>query len=183
MRVRSISTGVAGSPYYTNLFFGGTADATTAQAAADAVESFWTDLAAWMANDVTTVVESAVAVLDEASGQPINVLTTSTTPVVGTNTGEILPLATQGLIRWNTGQFLNGRQVIGRTFIPVPTETSSLDGQPTAAYLTGIGTAGDSLLGAAGATFVIYSRTGAADYAAVEAVPWTKWAVLRSRRD
>lgn len=183
MRVRSTLTGVAGSPYYTNLYFGGVADTPAAQAAADAVEAFWTDLAPWMANDVTTVVESAVAVLDEPTGQPVNVLTTTTSPVVGTNTGEILPLATQGLIRWNTGQFLNGRQVIGRTFIPVPTETSSLDGQPTSAYRDGIELAASNLLEAPSANFVIYSRTGGADYPALEAIPWVKWAVLRSRRD
>jgi hypothetical protein len=43
----------------------------------------------------------------------------------------------QGLHRWNTGVFVNGRLLRGRTFLPTPPEADNdADGTPSSTYIS-----------------------------------------------
>lgn len=165
------------------MFFGPPPDEANAQQCVEAVDTFWTALATVINTDVSATIESAVTVLDETTGQPINVLSTSGGTVDFTNNIEILPFQTQGLIRWNTGQFANGRQIVGHTFVPGPCENANDAGVPNAAYRAALQTAADGLISDIDQVFEIYSRRNLRSDAALNAVVGTKWATLKSRRD
>jgi hypothetical protein len=161
----------------------------TAQQAADAVRAFWASLASTLGNGVSAQVESDVAHIDENDGSLTGASATTTTAVAFTSSGEPLPFATQGLIRWTTGVVVNGRFLKGKTFVPAFTETNSTGGAPTAATLSSMSTAAQNLMADANSTLVVWHREtapGAGDGEAVFVTghtEWAKWAVLRSRRD
>lgn len=180
LRVSTVMTGVPGAPYYSNMFFDGT-DAPAASAASDAVHVFWTSFGAAMMNTIDIQVESDVDLVDAATGQVTGQFNVPQTPIAATGVGTPLPWANQGLVRWTTGVFVNGRQLRGRTFIPAMQEENSQLGVPLPAslalwqpWITALATTGG---------FGIYSQTHR-QFALVEAgSPWDNWATLRSRRD
>jgi hypothetical protein len=106
----------------------------------------------------------------------------------GTNAGDALPRQNQGLIRWNTSNFFNGRRIIGRTFVPGPTETDNASGVPVATYVSDITAAAQVFADTNTANPVVWSaRPSAAptqfSAAAIDAgVCDGDWAILRSRR-
>lgn len=180
-RVRTRSTGVGGSPYYTNHYFNDFG--STAQQCADAVNIFWNSMRTVISSQVNMDIEDEVAVINAGTG-----LQTGQEQVVGaaqngTSGVDLLPNATQGLIRWSTGVWTGGRQVKGKTFVFGPTETHSTNGIPTPAYTGLLQTAALGLIADTSTELVIYSPTHLAQFAATTASAWGQWAVLRSRRD
>lgn len=180
-RVRVEFSGMQGSPWIAT-HYAATAAGTPAQAVA-ALGTFWGAIDGLMDNEVNWTTLTDVETVDAATGQVTAV--TSVTPVTGTGAiaGEALPIATQGLIRWRTGEYIAGREVRGRTFIPGLTETANDNGQLSAASATTIQTAITTLLAAANFDLVVYSRAHAVEPLVDSGSVWSSFAVLRSRRD
>ena len=185
LRVRTLFTGVTGSPWLsTNYFVGATPAPTQAEANAAVVKvgAFWTAMRPLTSSLVSFATDANVAVM-ELDGTLTGGF--ATTPVTGTGTSvaDMLPIANQGLIRWLTNVFVGGRQVRGRTFVPGQTETSSGAGIPTATWLGTVAPLAVTLAATGPPSLVVWSETHASAQAVASSSVWTQWAVLRSRRD
>lgn len=196
-RVRTIFTGVAGSPWYSNLYFRDDGGTPVANAASTAVATFWGSLNAQMLQGTTYTVQPEIPRIDDTTGQ-IQEMTTSTVKTANSVSGaEPLPFASQGLIRWTTGSYVDGRQVRGRTFVPALLEGSNANGVPNSTLQTVMLNAANALIADAGTILVVWHRP---KYTSVPGSPpvlerpgssanvsaasvWGQWAVLRSRRD
>jgi hypothetical protein len=181
-RVRTGITGPQGSPYLSTMYFDATGP-STAQGAADAVRAFWNSLILQIHTGTLIQVENTVTSIDDTDGSPTAVIAVTNNLVTATATGDPEAWATQGLLEWHTGIFVAGREVRGRNFIPAPTSNQSSGGAPAAAYLTALNAAASALIADGFSEFRIYSRKNATSKAVTSRNAWTKWAVLRSRRD
>lgn len=184
LRVTIISTGVQGSPYYTNFFFGGSTDLEAAAANA-AASDFWNDLNGVQHAALDWVSEPEVFQIDPATGQTTAVYPVAPQSGGGSAAGEANPWATQGLIRWRTGQFVAGREVRGRTFLPATVEPQNTEGVPGTGFITIVNTAATAFLTAAGGGggLVVYSRAHGQAADVSQFSTWNQWAQLRTRRD
>lgn len=184
-RVRVVWTGVAGSPYYSNLYFGLGEDTTgDPQGCVDAVEDFLTNIVPELCNPLHAEVVPEVALINEATGDITGFVPVDITGKNFTNAGEHLPPMTQMLLRFRTAVVSGGRRVQGRMFVPAFPESANLaGGTPNGALLAGIRDAFVATVMAAPDPLVVWSRKNgvAAEVGSVTA--WTQWAVLRSRRD
>jgi len=94
---------------------------TTSTAAAQrfSLSLFLGAIDAALSNQVTWTIETSGRVMDFATGT-LTSLWTADVPYSGTGgtAGEPVADATQALVRWNTGEVVNGRILKGRTFIP-----------------------------------------------------------------
>ena len=196
-RVRTVFTGVAGSPFYNNLYFGTIADVINPQACVDAVDVAWTTLTSIMRIDLIGAIEAEVPIIEDTTGEIQSVVSTTGGVVDPTSAAEPLPTASQGLVRISTNTFLNGRRLRGRIFVPGLTEASQSTGVPNASTITSLAAMGMSLINDANTNLVIYRRPrpeedppnpnkparDGASASAVSATGWGQFAVLRSRRD
>lgn len=162
----------------------------TAADAHDAVVDFWTLCAGAIDSELAMTVLGEIAVIDEATGTLTGVESATPVVVAGGASGDALPLATQGLIRWRTGEFVNGREVRGRTFVPGPVEVLSTGGRPESSYVGGLNTAAAGLIAETTAALLIWHRPGpnavlepGSSHPVLTGSTWSEWAVLRSRRD
>lgn len=154
---------------------------TAAQAHA-AVASFWGEVDNLLQNSLSYVVEGEVELVDNITGQVEGIETTDNVSGTGTLTGDPLPPNVQGLIRWRTGVYNNGREIRGRTFIPGMGEVQSVNGAPGGPTVAALTTAAGNLIGSSTSELVVWSRKG--QFATVvSGSGWNKWATLRSRRD
>lgn len=174
--------GGSGGPQLSTMYFLDTG-ILTAQDAATAVRDFWGTCVTVMHTSYTVNVESEVLVIDSTTGKPTSAVGTTNAPLAGLESGDPLPWATQGLIEWATGVYINGRQVRGRTFIPGPVETENTGGTPIAPYRTALNLAASNLVGDVLSDFQIYSRKHKVPEQVSHGAAWAKWAVLTSRRD
>lgn len=181
-RVRTQITGGLGGPYLSTMYFSVIGGLTAANANA-AVGAFWGTMKAVMSTSMTATTEGEVAELDVATGQVTGALPVTSIANTGTASGDTLPPAVQGLIRWRTGTFFNGREVRGRTFIPGPGEALNTNGVPTSVWLSAANTAAANLIADPNSDFQIYTRKNHNSEAVITGAGWTQWAVLRSRRD
>lgn len=158
-------------------------DGSSAEAARSQVNDYLELLPGYTSPGITYTISPEVLVIDPATGTITAALSTVTSfdAVTGTAGGDVLPLATQGLVHVRTGTYLAGREVRGRINVPGPTELLSTAGAPTAGYTGGIQTAANALL--AGVGFGVWSRAHGQFVQASSVSVWPKWAVLRSRRD
>lgn len=191
LRVKTEISGNPGGPYLSTFHFvgGGSVDA---EAAADAARGFWAEIVASMAAPALIQVAGEVEEFNPATGALLALHPTEQAPLLATGLGDPLPWATQGLIRWRTGVFVDGREIRGRTFVPALTEGHSTTGRPTSALTAILGIAAgvvDDNLGvwqrpreASAGPPVVEAREGQVAEVATFSV-WTQWASLRSRRD
>lgn len=181
-RVRTVMTGVAGSPYYSNLYF--TQEGGTVAQARAAVINFWSGLASLMTDNTKLNVENDVPIIDEVTGDIISVATDPASGLIsGTNVGTALPPATQALIRTRTGAFSGGREIRGRVFVPSMVTTSNDDGRVMVSAMNGINSEAAELIASANAQWVVWAKSKG-QYAVINsASTWDQWAVLTSRRD
>jgi len=179
-RVRTAITGGGGGNQVSTQFFETTAG--SAQDAADSVRAFWSDAAALIANNYQFQVEPVVYEIDSTTGQATGTVSTSTAAVTGGSTAVMLPNATQGLVRYHTGVFTAGRELIGKIFVPGPVQDYNNDGLPSSSYKSTLTTAGSNLGNSGPPDMVIYSRTHHVYAPAGLATVWNEWAILRSRR-
>lgn len=180
-RIRTIFSGVTGSPWVSTAFFNDTVG--TPQDCVDAVGTFWAAVDALMDSSVTWLTNADVETVDQTNGQVTAV--TSTTPASGAGGGGALslPIAAQGLVRWRTGDYINGREIRGRWFIPGLSTTSNTDGVVTPASVTVIQNAATALIADPDTILNIWSRANNTARAVTSGSAWNQFAVLRSRRD
>lgn len=181
-RVRTIFTGPSGAPWVNTLFFAESGG--TAQDAANAVGDFWSNIDAIQSNAISWTTEADVVLVNEDTGLATGV--TATTPVSGAGgaSDEMLPVASQALIRLLTGVFNDGRQIRGRIFVPGLTETSNTTGGILSGTAgVGLSDAVTNLIGDADSELVVWSRSGLQAHPAIAGTVWNQFAVLRSRRD
>jgi hypothetical protein len=165
----------------TNFYF--TAEAGTDQDCVDSVGLFMTELDAQLSGDLSWATEAGVEHFDVATGQISSI--GGTTPITGTGSGsgQRLPYATQALVRWRTGAFLNGREVRGRIFLPGQLEVNNDLGVPVQGLKDAIQNAVGAILGDESTVLLVWTPTNGTAAAVTSGGPWDQWAVLRSRRD
>lgn len=155
----------------------------TAQDSVDTARDFWDALKTGMSNVVTVNIDGAVEIVDPSTGSPTGIDTATSRTVSGTFTGDVLPYQTQGLIYWNTGTWVGGRQVRGRTFVPaIPENYNDPSGVPSSAYMTLLANAANVFVNATICQPTVYSRTHHQDYPITSAHPQNQWAIMRTRR-
>lgn len=183
-RVKTLILWDQGGPGVNNFYFQKTGAYDVADAATR-MRNFWNDIKAYVSTYYTFNVQSDVEVIDLATGEITGLDDAGTLdPVTGTDDGNLLPVVTQGLVRFRTGQYAGGREIRGRIFIPGATENNNDGGQPDGGYTSTILAAADDLKTSdLTAGPVIYSPTHHNAAPIVSASVWTKWAELRSRRD
>ena len=184
LRVNGVFTGKPGAPYYNQLHFGGSTS-LEAVAAANAADDFWNHMANALDTQMTWSSGPEVELVDIATGQVTDSFAITPETVDFTGTGEVLPYATQGLLRLRTNTFINGRRVRGRIFIPGVTEFMNTGGTVILATQTLFQDAGNLLLTSASGAggLVVYSPTHREAAPVASCAPWDQWAVQRSRRD
>lgn len=182
-RIRTVFTGVAGSPYYSNLYFSNGTDAEILNAV-NRVRAFWNVLATTLRNGMSAQVLGEVVTIDPVTGNIIAVQQVAAPAAVNyTGTGDALPPQTQVMLTFNTGSYAGGRQVRGRCFIPGWTETANqVDGTLTGSYPTDITTAAATMRTGAPAQ-VVWSRKNGTIVPVTGASVARKWATLKTRRD
>lgn len=180
-RIRTVFAGVAGTPWYSNQYWAiGSGDPDPVL---DDTEAFWEDMAVMIKATVTAKVEGTCAVIESTTGQTVGVKTAADRTVTFSNTGDPLPWATQGLITLRTGEFVAGREIRGKIFVPGISEEYCTNGilSTTAAGL--MQTAADALLSESSEAWHVFSPTHLTSAAVTACGTTTKPAVLRSRRD
>ena len=194
VRVQTTWTGVAGSPYYTNLYALGPLTTNNGNDLAAAWRVFLVALTARLGTGLVATIDSEILEFDETTGNVTGAGTTIQVPVTFTGAGDVLPRATQGLLRWQTAGIVHNRRVRGRTFIPGVLEAdNSATGLPAVSLTGAIQTAADALLTTMSGRMRIWSqpfegtdtnppRPGSA-HAVTGAQTAGFWASLRSRRD
>lgn len=190
-RVRTVFTGVPGTPWYSNLYFDGDDTGTIAGVHALVVD-FWDAIAGLQSGDVVWTVESTVVTLNEEGGQ-VEAYTE-----IGAATGDgagdpatALPWQTQALIRLNTDGVRAGRRVLGRIFVPGLLESQNESGVLSGALVSALQGAIDGLVTGAAAnetSMVVWGRPatglGLGDkYLVTAATINPGWSYLSSRRD
>jgi len=181
-RVRTIFTGPAGAPWLNTLYFdeaGG-----SAQQAATAAGTYWGAVDALMSTAVSWSTEADVVQVNADTGAATGVV--STTPVTGAGADgfEMLPRASQVLVRLLTGVYNDGRQIRGRIFVPGLTRSSlTTGGIVNGASGVTIGNAAAALVADANSALLVWSRSALQDHPVVATSVWAQFASLRSRRD
>jgi len=183
LRVTTQWSGPAGGPFYTTLHFDGV-DQTAAEDAASAAVAFWNGMQAAITSTVSRQVLPEVKQIDPVSGDATAVYNTAGGDLTaGGATGAPLPWTTQGLIRLRTGQFVSGREVRGRIFVPGFTEDANDAGRPNSSARGVFNSAVSSLISDPDSILVVYSPSHGLFRVVNAGNAWTEWAVLRSRRD
>lgn len=179
-RVRTEWTGLPGGPALSTMYF---PNSVVTQGCIDAVDAFWTSMASRIANDAAWVVQADVDEIDSVTGNIVAVTSGTANPGAGTDAAQMLSLGTQGLLNLRTGQYVAGREVRGKIYVPVPTTTQNSDGVPTAAYQAALVTAYAALGTAAGGTGLrVWSPTHGVEFVSSAQSPSNYWARLRSRQ-
>jgi hypothetical protein len=182
-RVRSVFTGVAGSPAYVNTYFD--ADSTSAGAYQAAMLIFWGDLQNAIRADANVEMLNPIPIVSSLTGQVVDVAVGDGGTVDFADSADPLPTANQLLVQLHTGVFVGGREIRGRMFIPYMTEAANTGGKTTSAAKNAVTDALDDMndISHANGAFVVYSPTHHRfEYVSGYTV-WDQWAVMRSRRD
>lgn len=192
-RVRTVFTGVAGTPWYSNLYFSSPGGSASVTAAVNAVHTFWFTMKGAIQTGVTWTVQGEVAQIENTTGELVGIINVPSLTNVGTAADEALPWATQALVQLNTNDFVHSRRVRGRIFVPAMGEANNTGGVPSSGLRSSLDGAAEALIADAGCILEVWSRP----YAGSEGNPARqgsshvvqsadvspKWSVLRSRRD
>lgn len=183
-RVRTVATGVAGTPWYFNFHFLHAASPTDPQPEIDAVTTFWTSLRPMLSSAVSYTTEGDVPVLN-LDGTQATILTGAQSTLTGAGVATLAPTSLTALVRERTAVTVNGRALQGRINIS-GLSIERLDGPNWSAQTVNTITAAANVLEdtlSNGARWAVLSKTGAvaADITGIN-VPSVP-AVLRSRRD
>jgi hypothetical protein len=186
-RYRTVFTGVAGSPWYSNMYF----DENVAEGAIYGayIDQFWEACGVEMRTDVQWQVEPTVIGVDDTTGEVYGAANWAGATGAGDSNNDALPRANQMYVRWTTGQWIGGtethgpRQLQGRTFIPGLVETTNEAGTPSAAARTAIAAAATELISDGNGAFRVFSPTHTTSAIINGSSVASKFGVLRSRRD
>lgn len=182
-RIRTIFTGVAGTPWYSNFYFDD--DGTAAGVYQTKVLAFWTALVpGHMRSGITATMVNPIPIMT-AAGSIVSVVTGAGGSTNGSQSVDPLPPATQALLRLHTGVFEGGREIRGRVFVPGLTEADNSSAGVSSTLLADMSAAAASLQGSSGANgaWVVWSKKNASWAAITSWSGWNQFAVMRSRRD
>lgn len=183
LRVRTIFAGVAGVPWYSNLYFTGL-EAAEASTAHDLVAGFWSACAPFIADEVTWTVEGEVLAVSPSTGDAVAAFPQTPVNGAGTNSNQVIPPAVQVLIRLNTTGFFGGRRVIGHINVPGTTEDVWEGGAVAASLQDDFETAALAMTGSPTVpNLAVWSRVNGVDVEVISVDCVPKGGVLRSRRD
>ena len=182
-RVRTVFTGLAGTPGMSNFYFD--ADTSSAASYQPFVADFWDNISFMYKTGLVVTTLGQVDVIDPTTGQIVGYGTGSDIVTGGSDGGDELPPATNGLIRIHTGVFHSGRELQGKCFVPYPTENANTAGVPLSTYRSTITDACTTLndISHANGAWCVWSRTNGLFELVSTVSVWQQWAVLRSRRD
>lgn len=190
-RSKLIWTGFTGAPGY-SVFHGSVFQADAQQEATDfseAVAAFGSLIAPYLPNAVSVQRVAEVEILEDSTGTLEDVLTVPGRAAAQGSGGTNYAAPIGAVIGWNTGRIRNGRRMRGRTFVvPLANSAYETDGSLLPAVVTGLTTAANTLLQAAGTELLVYGRPtplaadGVSGVVTGVRVP-DMAAVLRSRRD
>lgn len=180
-RVRTVFTGVAGTPWYSNQYYalGGNSSGNVRVATAE----FWVDIENAGSSLVDWTVEGQTTVIDSVSGLTLRVDPGADQTGGYANTGNELPWQTQMLVRLRTNQYVAGRELQGRMFLPGFVSGNCEDGVFSVSALGVIQTALDTFLAAVEGELVVWSKTHGQFVTVNSMTAEAKPSVLRSRRD
>lgn len=182
-RVRVIWTGTPTVGDGLSTFHFNSAVGTPAQQVA-AVNLFLDSVSVSYADNLSWSTDPDVATLNEATGALEGIASVAVASGVGADTTDQLGPATQGLLRLTGAMIVGGRLLRGRLFLPGPCEAAnSAGGIPLVGYRDDYEAAAAVMIADANVEWKIWSRTHGVAGDVVTATVWTKWAVLRSRRD
>ena len=173
------------SPLHTYFHFDVAFGSTPAQTAA-AVNTFMASLDDNLNSAFAWAIDSEVRQLNEASGALQAVVpVTSTGATCGS--GGVYVDVLQGLLRWTTGEIVNGRQLRGRMFIPgIEEGRNNTSGRPESTFISAVNTAAAALIADANTELVVWHRpqggTGGEIGAVLTAAMQNRWSYLSSRR-
>lgn len=182
-RVQTVVTGVAGSPYYVTGTF------TSEDGTASNVISTWhTFVTGGIGTDTPpgAIYQTGptVDLIDEVTGDLTGRESGTVQTITMSGTAFAAPPTTQSLVRWRTNVFRNGREVIGRTFLPnVRAGDVAASGVMLAARQTQLQTRAAAAINDASTVMLVWSRKSQSSVVISSAEVPTKFAVLRSRRD
>lgn len=173
----------SGGPAVSTMCWMATEDGAGALAVRTALNTFWTAVKGEIGGGLVLSFDGDIDVVDPITGLQTSTLTVASFTVTGTGAGDVLPPNNQYLARWRTGQYENGHERRGRTFVPNPTETNNSGGAVLAATLTNLNTWAANLAADATAELGVYSPTYRSIRSVSSGTFWSKFAALRSRRD
>jgi hypothetical protein len=199
-RIRTVFLGVAGTPWYSNLYFFNDGGTSIAASATGWVGTFWQTIDNNMVSGLTWATDPEVPTFNETTGKITKVDAVTPTTGAGSGIGEALPYQTQMLVRLITSAFVNGRRVRGRIFVPGLLEVDNAAAVPAASTRTLVNNATTTLITSSASTLAVWSRPYSAldkdgnpipgktprlgsQHAVGTSQVWTQWSVLRSRRD
>ena len=183
IRTSTVWTGTAGSPYFTQNYFLGAGDAAHASSAIGALWTFLGAIAAYIDDNLVETISGDVEVIDVASGQITSVVSVAGAVQGGTGAGDALPTLVQGLLRFNTPTYINGRQLKGRMYLPGMLESqNTVVGLPAAGMTGTVNTALATYIASA-ADPAVFSDTHHYAVSISSATMAPKWSYLRTRRD
>jgi hypothetical protein len=182
-RVELIWAGLAGAPFYTQLFFGH--EPGQANPTATAVKTLLDNLNTALATGLTCEIVPEQTVIDTVSGKPVS-LEAATPKTINTfsATGDPLPWTSQGIVRLPTSIYNDGRRLRGHFNIPGMMESQSANGVLAAPTKTQFDGFLATFLASTNTTgkLAVWSRRHQMWASAESAVMWTQFGVLRSRR-
>lgn len=160
--------------------------ASGAQTAADAAFWLMQQFTPLMSNRYAFEQDAIVSQIVAETGDVFGVSPITPLSDVGDSSTDPVTQASQALIRWRTGVYLNSREVRGRTFIPGILETYSTNGQLDDGIVAGMADELVSFRTSHGAVPVIWHRPKPGEDGAMVPITsgslWTEFAVLRRRR-
>lgn len=183
LRVVTVLTGKPGSPWYSTLYFDGDGS-TDAQAAVDGVNTLWNELSSIMVVGITCTIEPFVADVNPATGDVVGgYITTPPAPQESDSSGNMLPSAAQVQVNFVTGQYVAGKAIRGKMYIPgLPASYSDTQGRVDPSVPATMVLAYASLL-ATGPDLLVWSRKNGSTYPVQNITTSPKFAALRTRRD
>lgn len=197
MKVTAKWSGNPGGAGYSNFYFrtgtDGLGNAGNAQAAANAVRTFFNSAGMFIPNNTSIQVQAQVEGLLEDTGQLTNVYDVTAPAVVNGSVGGTVTYAaaTGAVVSWYTSGIRRRRRVRGRTFlVPIGSSAFENNGTLSATFLANMNPAASTLMQSfSGASLVIWGRPSTKGATDGVAFPVSSFripdmsAVLRSRRD
>lgn len=126
-RLRWSWSGVAGAPYYSSLVMDN--DASSNDSEANMVDAMLTNIANYISNQVSWTIDTAHEQFDIETGAVVGSAVSDPQSGSGTGSEELLPRAAQILAVFHTGEFVNGRELRGRLFLPGIVELANGNGR------------------------------------------------------
>lgn len=177
-QLRVLWNGTSGGPGISTFYGSG-----TAQSLMTPLHAFFDGMKGRTPTDVTWTFPAAGTQIDDTTGQAVGAWTTgAAAPITGTGTGTY-SLLSGTVVNWNTGTWVNGRQLRGKTFfVPLTSACYDADGRVDEITRAAIESLANTTFGG-GSPLRVYSRTALTSAPVSTATVPAKAVYLSSRRD